>query len=278
ARFEARLRRATASPAADSASRGRAAPLARWRLPQVLREISGLALTPDGRLLTHGDERGIITEIDYRRGVVTKQFLLGASTLEADLEGIAVAGDRVYLVTSAGAVYEAREGRDGERVSYLVQDTGVGAFCEVEGLAHDPRIDALLLACKNVRAAPLRDSLVIFRWRLDGPGETRLSRLTVPLAAIAGRAPWEGDEFHASGIEYHPGTGRYLLIAAQERGLVELTPEGRVVRVGRLPEGLHRQAEGITITRDGVVIVSDEGNRRPAAITLYAPGDLFPTP
>ncbi|HEX6050757.1 MAG TPA: hypothetical protein VFZ21_15870, partial [Gemmatimonadaceae bacterium] len=31
--------------------------IARWVLPRELDEISGIALTPDGRLLAHGDER-----------------------------------------------------------------------------------------------------------------------------------------------------------------------------------------------------------------------------
>jgi hypothetical protein len=65
--------------------------IARWVLPRDLDELSGIALTRDGRLLAQGDERAQISEIDYRRGVVTKQFVVGHPTLKADLEGIAVA-------------------------------------------------------------------------------------------------------------------------------------------------------------------------------------------
>ena len=36
--------------------------IARWVLPQDLDEISGVALTPDGRLLAHGDERAQISD------------------------------------------------------------------------------------------------------------------------------------------------------------------------------------------------------------------------
>src|SRR5205814_2130850 len=40
-----------------------AKPRTRWVLPPDLREISGLALTDDGRLLTHDDERARIVEL-----------------------------------------------------------------------------------------------------------------------------------------------------------------------------------------------------------------------
>ena len=52
-------------------------PIARWLLPPELAEISGLALTPDGRLFAHNDETARITEIDYRRGTVIKHFSVG---------------------------------------------------------------------------------------------------------------------------------------------------------------------------------------------------------
>jgi hypothetical protein len=35
-----------------------------------------------------------------------------------------------------------------------------------------------------------------------------------------------------------------------------------------LPTG-HEQAEGVAVTPDGILIISDEATRTPAAITLY---------
>ncbi len=85
-------------------------PLARWLLPHGLAEISGLALTPDQRLLAHGDEVGHIFEVDYRRGVIVKSFWVGAQPVHEDFEAIAVSGDRIFLLASNGKIYEFREG------------------------------------------------------------------------------------------------------------------------------------------------------------------------
>jgi uncharacterized protein YjiK len=50
--------------------------------------------------------------------------------------------------------------------------------------------------------------------------------------------------------------------------LVVLTPDGDVVRSEPLP-GDHQQAEGVAITNDSLLVISDEANVKPAGITLY---------
>ena len=68
-------------------------------------------------------------------------------------------------------LYEFREGANGGRVDDITTDTRLGKECEFEGLAFDPAINSLLLACKNVEQKKRRDSMIIYRWRLDGGGE-----------------------------------------------------------------------------------------------------------
>ena len=109
---ETRLERALADP--DSASTG-VRPLAQWMLPPGLQEISGLALTSDGRLLLHDDEIGQVWEIDYRRGLLVKRFSL-AKAPKGDFEGITVANGVVFLLSSTGKLHEFREGAADEQV------------------------------------------------------------------------------------------------------------------------------------------------------------------
>jgi uncharacterized protein YjiK len=243
-----------------------AEPLAMWMMPPELREISGLALTSDGRLLTHDDEVGRIYEIDPRRGVILKRFMLGDTPVRADFESIAVGAGSVYLLASNGVLYEFKEGADGAHVPYSIHDLKLGHECEFEGMAYQADSASLLLPCKRAAKKSLHDQLVIYRWRLQGPDSTRLSMFTIPLAQVVGANGWKG--FHASDMTIDPTTGNYVLISHLELGLVEITPAGQVVRSGPLP-GKHHQPEGVAITRDGMLIVSDEGSKKPAAITLY---------
>ena len=263
-RREAHLARALAQP--DSGATPGAV-LARWVLGGDLSEISGLALTADGRLLTHGDEQGQISEIDYRRGMVVKRFTIGAQLVPGDFEGITVANGIVFLLASNGKLYEFPEGANGAHVEYRVHDTRLRHECEFEGVAFDPTLNALLLACKNVRTkGALRDSLVIYRWGLPSGSGSRPSRLTVPLAQVIGSNGWNG--LHPSDITIDPASGNYVLVAAEEKALIEITPAGAVVFARPLPAPLEH-TEGVAITSDSILILSDEAGRRPAAISLY---------
>lgn len=240
-----------------------------WRLPRRLAEISGLALTDDGRLLAHHDEAGVVFELDVRDGSVVKEFQVadGANAIHGDFEGIATADGWIYLVTSAGRIYEFREGADGASVLFTAYATGVGRDCEIEGLAHDPGRRALLLLCKQARGAGRGDRLAIHVWSL---ADRRLDRdARIPLAVRDFAEPLGASGFHPSGIARHPQTGTWFVVAARQQAAAEITPGGRVLAVRRFPARWHRQIEGITFGPDGALVVSDEGAGGRARLTAY---------
>ena len=259
---EERITRALAST--DSTDRGK--PLARWIMPAELAEISGLTLTSDGRLFAHNDEAARVVELDYKRGTIVKQFYIGKQGLRGDFEAIAWVRDRFYLLSSEGTLYEFREGADGERVDYDTHDTKLGKECEFEGLAFDSTANALVLACKNVGVKKLKDFLVLYKYTLGDSGGPRVSEVSVPMAQAIGQNRWK--EVRPTDITVDPRTGNYVLVAAQEKAILSITPAGSVV-FSRPIGGRHPQTEGIAITADGVLILSDEALAQPATITLY---------
>jgi hypothetical protein len=242
-------------------------PIARWALPRSLAEISGMALTPDERLLVHGDEFGEISELDYRRGVLVKNFLIGERQLRADFEGLARVGDRYFMMTSKGKLHEFAEGGRGEQVAFAEHDTGLGGDCEFEGVAFDSTRNALVLPCKVVKVKELEGHLVLYRWSRDSSATPRAERISVPVAEVT--VPHDWGSFHPSDITVDPFTGNYVIVAAQEKGLIVVTPEGKPVYARALGD-MHNQVEGIAITKNGVLIISDEvGKDTPAHVTLY---------
>jgi uncharacterized protein YjiK len=241
-------------------------PVARWILPRALTEISGIAMTSDGRLLTHDDEHGQITVIDPKRGAVLKRFVLGEAGTRGDFEGITVANGTIYVVVSNGNLLEFAEGANGQRMPYTVHETRLGRECEFEGVTYDASVKSLILACKNVGMKQYKDRVVLYRWSLER-NTSRVTMLTIPLRAAIGENDWDG--FHPSDITVDPRTGNYVLVASKEKGLLEITSSGSVVRSIPLPDEGHSQPEGVAITSDGILIVSDEGTRSAPTITLY---------
>ena len=264
--LEARMTRLTESLANAKPDE----PVARWLLPAELAEISGLALTPDGRLFAHNDETARITEIDYRRGVVIKHFFVGEKGLHGDFEGLVCVEDQFFLLASNGTLYEFKEGDDGERVAYKVHDTHLGKECEFEGVTYDSATNAIVLACKGVGKSQPKGMLVLYRFPLNAiDGEA--SELTVPLSEAIGKNDWK--HLRPTDITVDSSSGNYVLVAAQEKALLILTPAGAVVS-SRPLGGRHPQTEGVAITRDHILIIADEATNRAATITLYHwPGD-----
>ena len=241
----------------------------RWKLPGRLKEISGLAMTMDNRLLAHSDEKGVIYEIDHRNGSIEKAFQLADMTAPVadDFEGIATVDDRVYLVTSSGRLYECSEGATGESVLYNIYTTGVGRDYEIEGLAYDANQRALLLMCKGSRRADLRGQLTIYHWSTDEKQLSEDAHTVIPVIEFSRHI--KGKKFQPSGIERHPVSGNYFVVAARQRAIAEVTPDGRVVAAKQFPAERHRQTEGITFASDGTLIIADEGAGKKARLTLY---------
>ena len=87
-------------------------------LPGRLEEISGLAITPEGRLFGHDDERAVVHEIDAEGGEVGKRFTVGDPPLAGDFEGMAI-GPRLA---------------DGDRSLLLLSDNGGGSWQSIYAL------------------------------------------------------------------------------------------------------------------------------------------------
>jgi hypothetical protein len=239
-----------------------------WRLPKRMREISGLALTPDGRLMGHDDEVGVIYEIDIHTGEEKKRFSLGEQVVLGDFEGLAIREDgEFYLTTSQGLVYRFHEGVDREHVHYQVFDSGMSAVGEVEGLAYHPSEERVIFACKTNFTPALRGAVAFFGWSPNTPDQPAEPWLTIPVAVLADAVG--AQSFHPSSIEVDGRTGRLVVLAGREHAMVELEPEGLLTAARGLNHH-HRQAEGATILSDGALIIADEGGHEHARMTRYA--------
>ena len=240
---------------------------ARSDLGRPLREVSGLAVTPDGRVFAHGDEEAVIHQLDPETGTEVKRFGVGPRPVRGDFEGIAVAGGRFFLLTSRGVLYEFREGLDRGWVPFRARDTGLASTCEAEGLAYDASLDALLVACKTVPRAD-RAFLVIHRIALSGTSEP-LGALRVSLKALADFDVRE--RFQASGIEVTASGDSYVLVSARDEAIIEVSRDGSVRDARRMSARRHPQMEGVTILGNGSLLIADEARGGAARLTLYAP-------
>ena len=247
-----------------NASTNKSAPVAQWIMPPQLREISGLALTSRGTVLTHDDNAGRVYEIDPKTGVLLKGFSLIGNQKE-DFEAITIAGNDIYLMASDGKLFRFREGADGQQVRFQMFDTRLGKECEFESLTYESDSTRMLMVCKRLLNKKEPKELRIYQMPLPLNRAT-FTEMHVPIKDVIGNNKWKN--FRPSDITIDPFTRNYVIISSKEKGLVVLSPDGEVLRSELLP-GDHRQAEGVAITRNSLLLISDESNVRPAAITVY---------
>ena len=258
------------------------APTSRVTLPAELHEVSGLAVTGDGRLFAHGDEHGVVFQVDPATGEIVKRFSLQPGAQEVDLgkksrdgqvagdfEDIAVVGDRFFLVTSNGVLVEFREGQDGGAVPFTAYPTPLADGCEVEGLAHDPASDALLLLCKQMKDKAARHLVEIYSWSLRDRRLDPKPRLTVPFASLA---PLTGAKaFNGSALVFMPGGKSLAMVAGPQQVFAEIGLDGKPLTGGALDRASQPQPEGMAFLPDGTLLVSSEGGKGQASIGAYQP-------
>jgi uncharacterized protein YjiK len=235
-----------------------------FSLPRRLSELSGLAMSDDGKLFGHDDEDGVVYQLDYASGAVVKKFSLGRITVSADFEGIAVAGQRIFLVTSSGTIFSFAEAEDGQRVAFDVYKTPFAEDNDIEGLEYDRNTNALLLACKGYPGKNLTGYRAVYAFSLD---TNRL--IPVPRMIIAAKDVREGETFSPSGIAQHPVSGTYFVISAAAHAIIEVDGKGAVLSERRLSPSLNNQPEGIAFAPDTSLIICNDGQGKTGVLNVY---------
>jgi uncharacterized protein YjiK len=242
--------------------------IVQYQLPKPLREISGLDLMDNGELLAHNDERAVVYRLDHSKGRILGSFRLGREPVRADFEGIASIGQRVFLITSTGALYETRFPLfDDERETALIvpyQRYQVGLPCEIEGLAA-VSTTRLLAICKNLNDGD--DVLRIYAWHAEDNGYEEVPYLSLDESAFssllqAGKLK-KLKRLRPSGITV-ADDGSLLVLGrhGKDPAIIEIDPDGNVVSLQEFPEkSRHPQPEGIALTREAGLVVADEGAR-----------------
>ncbi|MEM9619777.1 MAG: SdiA-regulated domain-containing protein [Pseudomonadota bacterium] len=245
-----------------------AGPPRQLSLVNGLREASGLAMASANSVYAHNDEFGIVYEVMLADGAVKSAFALGDPTVSADFEGVATEGKRIYLVTSTGLIYEALIGGHRSRVLYNVFNTGIGAFCEVEGLANATEEGAFLVLCKAAQVQDLQGKLTIYRWSLRDRKPVADPWLQVSYRDFLNEE--EAKVFRPSAVEWDPDRKALVVLSARSRHLMVISEDGSVAAKKTLSADLHLQAEGVALAPSGDLIIADEGaGRGPGQLSVY---------
>ncbi len=251
--------------AAHAQSSGVMQPLRTFPLDAKLREASGLAVAGPKSVFTHNDEIAIISEVNIDSGATVRSFALGKPTLAGDFEAIAIVGEAVWLAASDGMLIEGRIMPHGQRSRFAQYDTGIGEFCEIEGLAAASRKGVFHLLCK--RSLQGRDGrLLIYQWSLGERFAEPRAIIDVALASLVAKRI--AADFRPTDLAANDATGGFYILNSAG-GVLEIDKTGGLVSYRPFDRDRHPQAEGLAFLDDGRLAIADEGGKRNGALTLY---------
>ncbi len=247
-------------------------PAHRWPLPRSLREISGLAVLDERRVLAHHDNDSTLWVLAYP-GEPSPELLRGqiggpAFSMDGDFEAVTVHGDAVYLLASPGRLLRVdldRDGAAGLAAPLRPVSAGLDDRCNFEGMTAAGT--ALFVACKYPRA-PVADTILLYRLESDEEASAAPVAVWVDVAPVL--AALGVARLRPSGLTWIPHRQRLLVLAGKERVILEISPEGSLLGWRRLARRHHRQAEGLCFTPGGDILIADEADGRVATLTVYS--------
>ncbi|KAF0236374.1 MAG: hypothetical protein FD181_2811 [Prolixibacteraceae bacterium] len=231
-----------------------------FEMPEILREISGIAMGSENMIYCIQDETGILFTFDTKQGKITDMLRF---TDIGDFEDVAINGDLAYVLRSDGTVFSFNyKNFDGKATQTIAATNGT----DVEGLFFDRQKNLLFLACKTSPVNGNNDYRVIYEMAPDNIHKTQISfsisnneinkmiaKKYPELASVSNVY-----QFNPSAIAVHPLTSEKYVLSALNR-LLAIYKNKKLVNVFPLPSEIFYKPEGLAFSPDGGLYISSEG-------------------
>ena len=241
-------------------------------LPESLNEISGISLSPNGKLIyAIQDENGILYAIDKSSGKVIseKKFYK-----DGDYEDIAcVSDEEFYIVKSTGTIYHIQ---NTPADTFAIEKIKIGLSKEndVEGLFYDKKHAQLLLSCKEQMDKDHEDIRGVFAYDLKTNSKSAFMKINKKQIenhlVNSYKNTDDSEKFSPSAIAIHPIDGNTYWLASKGKMIVILSPDKRLVDALHFKKSVLHQPEGMFFDTDGTLYISNESKKdNPADIQRF---------
>jgi len=262
-------------------------PVEAFKLPNKLREISGLGIDAAGKYLyAVQDEDGDLFLINSTTGEVEQE---GKFHKSGDYEGVEIANGRVFVVKSSGTLYEVINFKT-DNQELVKHKFTFNKNSDIEGLGYDPIANRLLISCKGKAG---KGEEFEFKKGIFGLDLTTMKLDEAPIYTISVEEvkaflelnhhilekvdklvklfqPGEEFIFGPSGLAVHPKTGDVYITSSVGKLLVVLQRDGKIKHMIKLKKKIHEQPEGIVFAQDGTLYISNEGKDGKGKIYKFA--------
>jgi uncharacterized protein YjiK len=238
--------------------------LQKWRLPNILEEVSGIAWLEDGRIACIQDEDGTIFIYDLDKNQIVEKIPFAGP---GDYEGIAVHNRDAYVMRSDGLIFEIKRFRESEKISTTSFQTDFSAKNNMETLTMSADHKSLLTAPKDRgKADDFKGvySIDILSKSMEAEPSIRIYMKDDAFKDFYRKKAYR--TFSPSDMAVNPKNGKLYVIEGKKPKLIILSSEGTIERVVPLLNNDFPQPEGITFSPNGDLYISNEGRNGVATI------------
>jgi len=252
------------------------APATEIRLPDILREVSGVTIIDPETLAFIQDEKGVIYIFNTRENKIKYQI---AFAEKGDYEDLVLVNNDIYVLRSDATLFRISAYMSADfKVTRL--RTGIPA-ADNEGLCYDRDNDRLLIGCKSdIRIDNLKNKRAIYSFDLKtmslhtnpayilDPKSINNDSINYSSNSDKGKKDKKKEpELRTSAIGINPKTGKLFLISAKDHILCVVNKDGTFGEIADLDKDLFQQAEGIAFYPDGDMLITNEaGNKKPTLL------------
>jgi uncharacterized protein YjiK len=229
--------------------------VSRWDVPDILREVSGIAYLGPNRFACVQDEQGTIFIYNTDAGKIEKEIDFAGP---GDYEGIALVGQTAYVVRSDGRLYEIND-LESSAPAISVHPAPFAETKNIEGICYDPKNNRLLLSVKEESDySKAYKGIYAFDLLTKKMDETAVYKIDFNHSIFGGGSQNE-DVLLPSEVQLHPVTGNIYLTDAKNTQLLVLCPDGTFKTRYKISESEFYKPEGIAFSPTGELFISNEG-------------------
>lgn len=234
-----------------------------WLLPESLREVSGIAWLDADHFACVQDEQGTVFMFNVQLNKIDKEIPFGP---KGDYEGIAIAGNTIYVLRADGTLFGienySRAGR-----SVKMYTTGLTKKQDSESLAYDKKNNRLLIAEKesDSKSSGYKG---IYSFNLQSKTMSQNPVFKIGLKHkifnnVKGKAK---NSISPSDINIHPVTGDIYILEGTKPKLLIMSQTGELLALHDLKGSDFPQPEGLSFSPDGKLYISNEGGKKEGSI------------
>lgn len=243
------------------------------KLPNKLKEISGITTINDSLLGCVQDEEGIFFVYNLNTKKIENKIRFSGG---GDFEGVTNNGKDVFILESDGKIFKIANFQTSYPDTSSFQ-SGVPAK-DNEGIHYDKSRNSLVIACKGKFGKGLANQMrrEIYLFNLEKNKLNPIPLFKINIDDVKNFALQKGIKLptkikknrtvtilkiRMSGISTHPTTGEFYILSAFDHAVVIFNKKGEIKNFIQLNDKKFPKAEGITFLNNGDLIISNEGTK-----------------